>query len=88
MDPVYNAAETLKEVHRWKKPGVPMMRISVLKSLVAVDLKEDMVVVNVNWGPHMTYIGLVSALHDLVLYVYYFILHNILTTSCDICAMH
>ena len=65
-----------------------MMQVSVLKSLVGVYLKEDMVVVNVNEGPHMTYVGLVRALHDLVLYAYYFLLYNTLTTSCDICVVH
>ena len=60
MDPIYNATEIPVEVNCWKKPGVPTMWVSVVKLLIAAHLKKDRVVVNVNGGPHMTYVGLVT----------------------------
>ena len=37
------------------------MRVFVLKSIFVDHLKEGMVVVNVNEGPHFTYLGMVRA---------------------------
>jgi hypothetical protein len=61
MDPIYFAGDMLEEVHQWRRQGVPTMRVSVLKSMFANHLKEGMVVMNVNGGPHFTYRGMVRA---------------------------
>jgi hypothetical protein len=52
------ASDIPEEVHQWRRQGIPTMRVSVLKSMFADHLKESMVVVNVNGGPHFTYLGM------------------------------
>lgn len=58
MDPVYFTSDILEEVHQWRRQGVSTMRVSVLRSMFVDHLKEGMVVVNVNRGPHFIYLGM------------------------------
>lgn len=59
IDPLYFASDMLKEVHQYRRQGVPTMRVSVLKTIFADYLKEGMVIVNVNESPHCTYLRMV-----------------------------
>ena len=53
------ASDMLEELNQWKRRGVPSIRVSALKAMFGGFLNDEMVIVNVNGGPHVTYMGLV-----------------------------
>jgi hypothetical protein len=60
MDVVYISNDITKIVTHWKSTGILMVKLVVLSKLFGDHIKESMVVVNVNGGPHFTHLRLMS----------------------------
>ena len=60
LDAVYVAKDITETTMQWKRTGCPTIKLAALSTLFEADLKENMVVVNVNSGAHFTHLGLVS----------------------------
>jgi hypothetical protein len=62
MAPVFISNDIEETLKQWKKPGIPSIKVAALQMMFQEHNYQDSVIVNVNGGPHFSYLGFVSTL--------------------------
>jgi hypothetical protein len=62
MAPVFISNDIEETVKQWKKPGIPSVKVAALQMMFQEHIHQGSVIVNVNGGPHFSYLGFVSTL--------------------------